>query len=182
MFSVALLEPSRRRRRYNRCRPPARLRISSRPVDGFGPGRLEQPFAPVAGVDIASQHIRRFGEDGGGVVGEKHLHFSAFLPNQGGVIFHIVHAGKGMFTVAEQLPVFFLGEYVGPGIDPFLVQFIRVKKMIAHFIGGIGQHKGDFIRAPGDAPQADGETVPAQDGEDHADVSRLEIWNGYPWR
>ena len=41
--------------------------------------------------------------------------------------------------------------------------------MVAHFVGRIAQHQHNLLRAFGNAPQADGETVTGQDREDDAD-------------
>ena len=42
-------------------------------------------------------------------------------------------------------------------------------RVIAHFIGRIAEHQHDLLRAAGDAAQADGKPVPAQNREDDAD-------------
>ena len=47
--------------------------------------------------------------------------------------------------------------------------------MVAHFVRGIGQHQHHFVCTLGDAPQADGKPVTAEDGENntHAAAAKL---------
>ena len=70
---------------------------------------------------------------------------------------------------AEQLPVFFQSQHIGVGIHPGLVQLIQTHQSIAHLVRGVAEHQHDFLRAHGDAPQADGEPVPGQNGKNHTD-------------
>ena len=81
-----------------------------------------------------------------------------------------------MDLLAEQLAIARLGQHVGIGIDTLFIEKILADQMIAHLIGGIGEHQHNFLCAPGDAPQADGEAVAAQDREDDADGSVAEFF------
>ena len=74
-----------------------------------------------------------------------------------------------MHGVAEQLTVLLQGQHVGVGIDALLVKHIQIDQMVAHLVGRIAEHQDDLLGALGDAAQADGETVAAEDREDDAD-------------
>ena len=73
-----------------------------------------------------------------------------------------------MLGIAEELPVPGLGQHVPVGVHALFVHQVHVDQVVAHFVGGVGEHQHDLFRAHGDAPQADGKTVAAEDGEDHA--------------
>lgn len=119
-------------------------------------------------MDVAGQHGLGVGQDGPGIVGEDDLHLGAGFPDQVGIIVHIVHAGEGVGGVAEQLTVALQREHILIGVDPLFIQHILVNEMVAHLIRGIRQHQDHLFGALGDAPQADSETVAAEDGEDDA--------------
>ena len=73
-----------------------------------------------------------------------------------------------MLVVAEELPIPGLGEHVLVGVHALLVHQVQVDEVVAHLVGGVAEHEDDLLGAGGDALEADGETVPAEDGEDHA--------------
>jgi len=47
--------------------------------------------------------------------------------------------------------------------------------VVAHLVRGVAEHQKDLLGALGDAPQADGEAVAAEDGEDNADGFAAEL-------
>ena len=120
-------------------------------------------------MDVAGQHVLGVIQNYPGVVGEDDLHLCAFLLDQAGVVVHIVNQGEGVTVLAEQLPVLFQRQHVAVGIDLCLIQLVKAHQLVAHLVGRIAEHQHDFLHASGDAPQADGEAVPGQDGENHTD-------------
>ena len=116
-------------------------------------------------MDVAVDDVLRIGQDGLGVIGKHHLHLGAAVPNQVHVIGHIVHTSEGVHGVAEQLPVLLQRQHIPVGVHALLVHEVRVNKMVAYLIGGVAEHKDDLLCALGNAPQADGKAVAAEDGE-----------------
>ena len=136
--------------------------------DPLSPGLQQPPLGALAGVDVAVDDVLGVGQDGPGVVGEDHLDLGPALPDEVHVVGHIVHPGEGMHRIAEELPVLFQAQHVLIGVDSLLIQQVLVDEVVAHLVGGVGEHEDDLLRPGGDAPQAHGEAVPAQDGEDDA--------------
>ena len=135
----------------------------------FPAGGQQAALGAGSGVDVTAQHVFGVGQDGAGVVGKENLHLRAALPDELGVIVHIVHPGKGVLVVSEERPVALQGEYILIGIYSLLVHQVQVHQMVAHLVGGVGEQQHDFLGALGNAPQADGKAVAAEDGEENAD-------------
>ena len=112
-------------------------------------------------------HFFGVGEDGPAVVGEEDLHLTAHLLHQGFVISHIIYAGEGVEVFAEQAAVVPFGEDVVPGVDAFFIQLVQADQVVAHLIGGVTEHQDHLFQALGNALEADGEPVAAEDGEDN---------------
>ena len=131
-------------------------------------------------MDVAGQHVLGVGQNGPGIVGEDDLHLSARLTDQIGIIVHIVHAGKGVGGVAEQLAVALQREHILVGVHTLFVHHVLINEVIAHLVGGIGQHQDHLLGALGDAAQANSKTVAAEDGEDHANglSAQLRLYIG----
>ena len=138
-------------------------------IHPLGPGGPEQTLGALPAVDVAGQHIFGVVQNGAAVVGEHDLHLRAALADQVAVVADVVHTGEGVGVGAEQLPVLFQRQHIGVGVHPGLVQLIQAHQSVAHLVGGIAQHQHELLRTHGDAPKADGEPVPGQDGENHAD-------------
>ena len=119
-------------------------------------------------MDVAAQHVLGVWQDGSGVIGEDDLHLRAAFPDELGVIFHIVHTGEGVLLIAEQLAVALQGKHVPIGVYALFVQEVQADQVVAHLVGGIAEHQDDFLGPLGDAPQADGKAVAAENGEDDA--------------
>ena len=135
------------------------LAVVAAAVDGGGhdivqaedllrPGGQQAALGAGAGVDVTGQHVLGVGQDGPGVIGEDDLHLRAALPDQVGIVVHIVHAREGVDGVAEQLPVTLQGEDILIGVHPLLVHRIHIDEVIAHLVGGVGQHQDDLLLAP----------------------------------
>ena len=133
-----------------------------------GAGGSQQAAGAGAGMDVTMQHILGVVQNGAAVVGKDDLRLGAALPDEAFVIFHIVHAGEGMLFIAEQLPVPLQGQHIAVGVDALFVQRVQAHQVVAHLVRGIAQHQHHLFGAPGDAPQADGEAVAAEDGENDA--------------
>ena len=73
-----------------------------------------------------------------------------------------------MQVLAEQLAVLRFGQYIGVGVDAGLVQLVQAHQFVAHFIGRIAEHQNNLLAATGNAAQANGEAIAAQDGENDA--------------
>ena len=108
-------------------------------------------------------------QDAAGVIGEDHFHLGAGLPDQLGIVIHVVDAGEAVDPVAEELPVALQGQQIPVGVHALGVQTVPVHQVVAHLVRGIGEHEDHFLRALGNAPQADGKAVAAENGEDDAD-------------
>ena len=134
----------------------------------FRAGGFQQPFGTPAGVDVAAQHVPGVGQDGTGIVGEDNFHLGPTALNELLVVGHVVHAGEGVLLIAEQLPVPRQGEHVLVGIHPLLVHSVQADEVVAHLVGGVTEHEDNLFGPFGNAPQADGKTVAAEDGENHA--------------
>ena len=80
-----------------------------------------------------------------------------------------------MLDVAEQLAIALQGQHVAVGIDALLIEQVEIQQVIAHLVGRIAEHQDDLLCALGDAAQADGEAVAAEDREDHADGFAAEL-------
>ena len=65
-------------------------------------GGLEQALGAGAGVDVAGQNVLGVVQNGPGVVGEEDLHLRAALPDELGVVVHIVHAGEGVDNLSRR--------------------------------------------------------------------------------
>ena len=102
------------------------------------------------------------------IICQHDLHLAAAAGDEVLVVLDVVHAGEDVLVVAEELPVLGLGEHVLVGVHALLVHQVDVDEVVAHLVGGIAEHEDDLLGAGGDALEADGEAVPAQDGEDHA--------------
>ena len=85
------------------------------------------------------------------------------------VIGHVVHAGKGVELIAEELAVFFEAQYVAVGVDALFVHHVDVDQVIADLVRGVREHQHDFLCAFGNSAQTDGKAVAAENGEDDAD-------------
>ena len=120
------------------------------------------------GMDIAAKNLFGIVQNGAAVVGQNDLHLTATALDQLFVIGDVVHPGKGVAGRPEQLMKTLFGEHIGPGIDSLFIQCVQIHQMISHFIGRIAEHKYDFFGAHGDALEAHGKTVAAEDGENHA--------------
>ena len=70
---------------------------------------------------------------------------------------------------AEEFAIALQCKDVGVGIDAVLVQTVDAYEFVAHLVGGVGEHKDDFLASHRYAAEADGEAVAAEDGEDDAD-------------
>ena len=113
------------------------------------------------------EHILGVVQNGPGVVGKYHFHLSTALLDQAAVILHVVNTGKGVLDVAEQLPITLFVQYILVGVYALLVHQVPINQVVAHFIGGVAEHQDYLLAALGDAPQADGKAVTAEDGENH---------------
>ena len=80
-----------------------------------------------------------------------------------------------MLVLTEQLAVLLQGEDVGVGIDTGLVDLVQRHQLVAHLVGGVGQHQHHLLAAHGDTAQADGEAVAGEDGEDHTDSLTAQL-------
>ena len=125
--------------------------------------RPEQPLGAGPGVDVAAQHVLGVGQNGPGIVGKDDLHLGPAALDQLLVVGHIVHPGEGVLFIAEEPAVLLQGEHVLIGVHPLLVYRIQADQVVAHLVGGVAE----LLRPFGDAPQADGKAVTAEDGEDH---------------
>ena len=134
-------------------------------IDLLRTGGQQAALGALAGMDVAVDDVLRIGQDGLGVIGKHHLHLGAAVPNQVHVIGHIVHTSEGVHGVAEQLPVLLQRQHIPVGVHALLVHEVRVNKMVAYLIRGVAEHKDDLLCALGNAPQADGKAVAAEDGE-----------------
>ena len=67
----------------------------------------------------------------------------------------------------EQLMEALFSEHIGPGVDALFVQSIQIHQVISHFIGRIAEHEHNLFGAHGNALEAHGKTVTAEDGENH---------------
>ena len=142
---------------------------------GIGARGGEQALGALAGVDVAGEHGLGVAQDGPGVVGEHDLAFGARALDHAAVIVHIVHAGEGVLFIAEQLAVAGLAEHVAPGVDARSVQLVLGDEVVAHLVAGVAEHKHDLFAAPGNAAQAYGETVAAEDGPNHAHRAAAQL-------
>ena len=143
--------------------------------DPLGSGGLQQPLGALTGVNVAAQHIPGIGQDGPGIVGKDDLHLRPAALNQLLVVGHVVHTGEGVLLIAEELPVFLQGEDVLVGVHPLLIHRVQADEVVAHLVGGVAEHEDNLFRPLGDAPQADGKAVAAEDGEDHADCLAAQL-------
>ena len=80
-----------------------------------------------------------------------------------------------MAGLAEMLMEFIYAQHVPPGINAACIQRIKVDKMVAHFVAGIGELNGDLLRAAGYALEADCEAVAALYRENNANVAGREL-------
>ena len=114
-------------------------------------------------------------QDAAGVIGKDHFHLGAGFPDQLSIVIHVVDAGEAVDPVAEELPVALQSQQIPVRIHALLVQTVPVHQVVAHLVRGIGEHQDHFLRALGDAPQADGKAVAAEDGEDDADGPAAQL-------
>ena len=119
-------------------------------------------------MDVAGDHRVGVGHDGGDPVGEHDLRLRAGLLDNGLVIGHIVHTGKGMHHLTEGGAELLQRQHIVPRVDARLVQLVKAHQMVAHLVGGIAQQQHHLLRAQRDAPQQQGEAVAAEDRERHA--------------
>ena len=119
-------------------------------------------------MDVTAQHILCIGQDGAHVVGENELCLAALAAEQIAVIFHIVHACERVLFITEQLAVARLGQHVAPGVYALFVQKVLVEQVVAHFIRGVAHQDIGLFEGFGNALQADGNAVAAEDREGEA--------------
>ena len=118
-------------------------------------------------MDIAADHGVGVVQHRLHPVGEHDLRFGSGLLNDGLVVVHIVHAGKGVDHRAESVTEALQIQHVVPGVDARLVQLIHGHQMVAHLVGGIAEHQHHLLAATGDALQQQREAVAAENGEHH---------------
>ena len=92
------------------------------------------------------------------------------------VIFNIVNSGELVAVFAEKLAVFFKGKYIGIGVNSGFVDLVEAYEAVAHLVGGIAEHKHDFLCAGGNSAQANGEAVTGKNGENNADGAAAELF------
>ena len=154
------------------------LLIAAAAVDGSGhdivqtantlrTGSLEQALGTLAGMNIAVDDVFGVVQDGAAVIGKDDLHIGAALADQTLVVFHVVNTGKGVLLVAEELTVFLKTQHILVGIYALFIQGIQTYQMVADFVRGVAEHQDHLLGALGDAAQANGETVAAEDGENN---------------
>ena len=121
-------------------------------------------------MNITAEHTFGIRKDRLGIVGKNNLHLGATLFYQFFIVFHIVHTSEHMFLISKILPVFFLRKHVRPGIHTRSVQNIQINKMVAHLVRRVTQHQDHLAAALSDTLKANSKTVPAEDGEDQAQL------------
>ena len=163
------------------------LLVAARAIHGRGqdvvqpqhhPGTcgLENPLGARAGMDVAGQHRIGVGEDGLCLIGEDDLGLRAALADEVAVILHVIHAGELMLVLAEQLAVLLERQHVGIGVDALFVDLVQADQLVAHLVGGIGEHQHHLLAALGDAAQADGKSIARQYGEDDAHRAAAQLF------
>ena len=80
-----------------------------------------------------------------------------------------------MLDITKCLAVSLQCQHVRIRIYTAAVQHIHIKQMVAHLVRRIAQHQHDLFRTLRNPPQADGETVPAEDGEHYADSAAAQL-------
>ena len=119
-------------------------------------------------MDITAKDMLGVVQDGPAVVGQNDFYLTAAALDEILVVSDIIHAGKEMLVVAEELPVLLLAENIPIGGYPLLIYQILIYQVIAHLVSGIAELKDNFLDPRGNTPETDGKTVPAENGEDHA--------------
>ena len=133
------------------------------------------PAGALARVYVAAEHAGCVADDGLRPVGEEDLGLRPLFFDDVPVVIDIVNAREGVHPHAERLAVLLEREHVAVGVDAALVQRVHVEEVVAHLIGGIGEHEHDLFRPAGDAAQADGEAVAGEDGEHDAHRAAAEL-------
>ncbi len=119
-------------------------------------------------MDIAADHGVGVVQDRLHPVGEHDLRLGAHGLDQLLIVGHVIHAGEGVDHLAEGGAELLEVQHVVPRVDARLIQLIQAHQMVAHLVGGVGQHQHHLLAAPGDALEQQGEAVAAEDGEGDA--------------
>ena len=110
-----------------------------------------------------------------GIVGKDDFDLGAGLTDQIGIELHIIHAGKTVLLIAEQLPILGQIQHIAVRINAIGVQRIPIDQVVADLVRGIGEHEHDLLGAFGDAAQTDRKPVATEDGEDNAHGFSAEL-------
>ena len=136
---------------------------------------LQDTLGARPGVDIAGQDGFGVVQDGTRVVGKDDLCLSAGLFDELLIIGDVIYAGKDMGPVAKMRTVLRKAEHIAPGVDALFIYKIGVDQMVADLIGRIAEHEHDLFAAHGDALEADGKAVAAENGENYTHGAAAEL-------
>ena len=126
-------------------------------------------------MNVAVKHILGVGQNCSGVVCQNDLSLGAAVLNQLGVVLDIVNTGERMLNVAEQLTELGGGQHITVRVDALRVDTVQIDQMVADLVGGVAEHQNNLLAALGNAPQANGKAVAAENGEDHANGTTAEL-------
>ena len=133
-----------------------------------GTGLLEQAAGAETRMDIAVDDGIGVLKNDLGTVGEHELHLGALRTYELGIILYVIDTGEFVQVDPEKFTVAIEREHIGIRVHPGLVEAVKAHKRITHLVGGVRKHQYYFAATLGDTLKADGETVAAQDGENHA--------------
>ena len=141
--------------------------------DGLAHG-LEHVPGFVPGVDIAAEHLVTEGGDVAAVVGEEEGGLGPLALNDLPVEVQVVDPGEGVDGGAKGFDKVGLLEVIDPAVP--VLQIGRADhEGVAHLVVGVAEQNDHLVHGPGDALQAHGEPVPAENGEDQPQLLRGEF-------
>ena len=120
-------------------------------------------------MDVAAEDAVAVGSDVAAVVGEEEGGLGALALNDFPVEVQVVHPSEGVDGGAEGLDEVGLLEVIHPAVA--VLQIGRTDhEGVAHLVVGVAEQDHHFVHGPGNGLQAHGEPVPAEDGEDQAQL------------